>query len=471
MEEGKRQRSLQSLTYSYYGAWSDFLEKTVTISSPPTPDEPPHAGFTVPTTGYRGAAITINSTAWDKEDGARENLPHEYYMQNMASGNETMASASRTSWTKTFSTMGAFQLRQTVEDHLGQVDSVTHTIEIVNRLPVAQLYLPASTDQNAPTKVETRTPTFKWNYGDPDDDPETKFQVKVYRYGGVLEQDSGIKSGNLLLWTPGVELPEHVDMYVLVRVFDGYDWSDYSDPHFFFIETNRQPEGDFDWLPKPAYEGDPIRITQAVSDPDLDMLSVSYAVTDPDGASAGYDYTVAPSYTDKAGPQFIGLKVGTYKVRMTISDGKAAPVAVTKNIVVLPLSVAGEVRHTDLWDERRIASNRDAGGDADQPRAYNVFWAGERFLLGASTTDTVTDTDAIEVKVTMNGRTVSLTSINPSHTNWSGEMWDADFEKLPDGPLTFTFKAIYSNGTVKLTQVTVVIAGNVQQTVGVHRRQ
>lgn len=454
-----------------YNAWSDFLEKTIAIGALPSPDEPPHAGFTNPATAYRGDPVTINSTAWDKEDGARDNLPHEYYLQSLSDGSETMASNSRTSWTKTFSTMGKFQFRQTVEDHVGQVDTVSHAIDVVNRIPVASIYIPSSTDQNRPDKFTVTKPVMKWNYGDSDNDPETKYQVKVYRYGGVLEQDSGVKNGNALNWTPGADLPERVNMYVVVRVFDGYDWSSYSDPRFFYIETNRPPTGDFDWQPKPVYEGDSIRFTHAVGDPDHDALSVSYTITDPDGVPASYAYTVADPYSNSSGPQFIGEKVGTYKAKMTISDGKAPPVAVSKDIVVLPLAVAGEVRHTDLWDERRIAFNRKESGSDDQPRAYSVFWAGERFLLRASTTDTLTDTDAVSVKVTMDGRTVSLTASDPSRSSWSGEMWETDFEKLPDGPLTFAFKATYSNGTVKAATATIVIASNMQQTVGVHRRQ
>ncbi|WP_308635581.1 glycoside hydrolase family 78 protein [Paenibacillus silvisoli] len=452
-----------------YGAWTDFLEKTITIGTLPSPDEPPHAGFTSPATGYRGVPVTMDSTAWDKEDGARQNLPHEYYIQTDG-GAESLASTARTSWTKTFSTLGTFSIRQTVEDHVGQASTVTHSITITNRVPAAELYLPSSTNQSAPEKLATATPTFKWNYSDLDDDSQTKYQVKVYRYGGILEQDSGIRSGSALLWTPGAALPEKVDMYVIVRVFDGYDWSSYSAPKYFYLETNQPPAADFDWLPKPVYEGDKVSLTQTLSDSDQDSLSIRYQVTDPVGASQAYDLTGSFPYAT-AGPSFNAATPGSYTVQLTVSDGKAAPVFIRKTINVLPLTVSGQVKHTEQWNERRKESNLAASGNENSPRSYATFWAGERFMLEAATTVTGTATAADRVTATLNGVAVSLQPANAAKTAWRGDMWEESFENLPEGPLLFTFKAVYTNGTVKSTTVTVTIAGNTRQTVGVHRVQ
>ena len=92
-------------------------------------------------------------------------------------------------------------------------------------------------------------------------------------------------------------------------------------------------------------------------------------------------------------------------------------------------------------------------------------------MIAAQTTDTGTLTVTSRVEVAMNGYRMDLAADNASHTRWRGELWDESFEKLPDGPLTFTFKATYNNGTVKTTTVIVKMAGNVQQVYGVfHRR-
>ncbi|MBM7566728.1 hypothetical protein [Paenibacillus sacheonensis] len=455
-----------------YGAWSEWYVVMLPVTDLAPPNNPPVPGFTADRVNtFRGVPITFNSTAYDVEDGDRTKLPHEYYVSNTSAGStESFASNSRTNWTKSFSSMGTFNVRQTVSDADGATADFSLQVNIVNQKPKAVITAPASTDQANPTKLTVLRPDFQWNYSDADGDTQTQFQVKIYKYGGVLQYDSGVKTSSANDWIPGGDLPEKVNMYVIVRVFDGYDWSGNSDPHYFYIETNRPPTADFDWSPKPVYEGDTIKITQTIGDPDKDSLSVQYTVKDPNGAQTTYPYSLANPYPTN-GPLFAAPLVGTYTVQLTVSDGKAPPVAVTKNIVVLPLSVSGLVKHTELWNERRRESNLKASGDAEHPRGYGVFWAGERFLLSASTTDTLTETDAVEVKVTLNGLTASLTPSGPSRASWSGELWDPEFEKLPDGPLTFAFKALYSNGTVKFATVKVVIAGNVQQTVGVHRRK
>jgi len=259
-------------------------------------------------------------------------------------------------------------------------------------------------------------------------------------------------------------------MYVKVRAFDGYDWGDWSDPKFFYIETNLPPTADFDWTPKPVYEGDTVQIRHMIDDPDLDTLQVSYTVKDPEGGTQTFTSILNSPYP-QTGPSFRAVKTGSYKVELTVQDGKAPPVTVIKNIPVLPLAVNGQVRHTDLWDLRRKEFNTKQSGSESSPRGYEVFWAGEKFVLHAQTTETGTATQADAVEVTMNGFTAQLDGADLRRTSWSGSLWDESFEKLADGPLTFAFTSTYNNGTVKTAYVTVTIAGNVQQTVGVHRRQ
>ncbi|WP_236345403.1 CARDB domain-containing protein [Paenibacillus plantiphilus] len=455
-----------------YGAWSDYTVVTLDVSSIATPNTPPVPGFTTSHINtFRNVPITINSTAYDAEDGGRQNLPHEYYIRNMTTGGaESIQSTSRTNWSKTFSSLGSFTIRQIVTDSAGAEAQFSRQVNIVNHKPVAQITVPESVDQNNPTKLTELRPAFMWSYSDADNDPQTRYELKLYRYGGMQLFESGVKPGASLNWRPSVDLPEHVPMYVIVRTYDGYDWSEWSAPKYFYIETNRPPTADFDWLPKPVYEGDMIRVSHALDDPDRDMLSVSYKVTDPDGMEQSFAYHVNQPYST-TGPVFRGAEPGGYKVEQMVSDGKAPAVVVVKTITVLPLKVEGQVDHTALWNERRKSFNNKESGTDNSPRGYDVFWAGEKFVLASGTTATGTATRTEQVEVTMGGFSVDMTPSNAAGTSWTGEMWDESFEHLPDGPLIFTFTATYSNGTIKTTTVPIAIRGNIQQTVGVHRRQ
>ncbi|MBP3962027.1 hypothetical protein [Paenibacillus lignilyticus] len=455
-----------------YDAWSEWTIVALPISKPASPNSPPNPGFTSSHINtFRGVAVNFDSYASDAEDGDRTELLHEYYLKNVTTGSaETLVSGSRTNWNKSFSSLGTFMIRQLVEDTAGAAAQFSLQVNILNQLPSANVANPTSSDQNTPTKLEDLRPNLTWTYFDADSDGQTQFQMKIYRYGGILVQDSGVIPSSGVIWTPSSNLPEKVNLYVMVRVFDGYDWSTYSSPKYFYIETNKPPTGDFDWQPKPVFEGDSMTLTLVIADPDKDHLDVQYTITDPAGVSQTYNYNGDHPYST-VGPSVSGVLPGVYTIQLTVADGKAPPIIVRKSITVLPLSVSGQVKHTELWEERRKASNRETSGNENSPRAYSVYWAGEKFMLSATTTATGTATIADQVKVTMNGMTVTLSPTNAAKTSWTGEMWEESFEELGDGPLTFTFKAFYNNGTVKTANATITIAGDVQQTIGVHRVQ
>lgn len=236
------------------------------------------------------------------------------------------------------------------------------------------------------------------------------------------------------------------------------------------VVNNRPPTADFDWLPKPVYEGDTVQFKSIVADADGDSLAVSYELVSPRGTKTNYSYTLTSPYPATA-PLIRMVDAGSWTVTMTVSDGKAPPVVTVKTVTVLPLTVNGSVKHTDLWNEHRRNSNEKESGDPESPRGYNVFWAGEKFLLESATTVTGTATKADRVEVMMGKHTVSLSKLNGSGTSWGGELWNEELAKLDDGPLTFTFVAYYNNGTTKSVTVTVIIEGDMIEIVGVHRVQ
>ncbi|MBT2292324.1 hypothetical protein J7E73_24985 [Paenibacillus albidus] len=156
-----------------------------------------------------------------------------------------------------------------------------------------------------------------------------------------------------------------------------------------------------------------------------------------------------------------------YAIEVEVFDGFdwSAP-SPRKYMMVNLLSVKGGVKHTMEWDNNRKAYNLKKSGDENGPRGYNVFWAGERFVFLADTTG-LPDT----VEVTMpGGYSVQLTATDADKVVWTGELYDASFQKLPDGPLTFTFTAANEYQT-KTDKVTVVISGDWSEYFQNHRIQ
>lgn len=145
-----------------------------------------------------------------------------------------------------------------------------------------------------------------------------------------------------------------------------------------------------------------------------------------------------------------------YAVEVEVYDGfNWSIVSPRKYFMVNLLSIKGGVKHTEEWNNNRKGYNLKKSGNEESPRGYNVYWAGERFVLQGIATG-LPDT----VQVTMSGGyTTQLTPTNSDKTLWTGDLYDSSFEKLPDGPVTFTFTAQNEYHT-KVDAVTVVIAGD-----------
>ncbi|MFD2614730.1 CARDB domain-containing protein [Paenibacillus gansuensis] len=460
-----------------YGALSDWTVKTITSGRLGPPNNPPVPGFTTTHTNtYRGVPVTFNSTAHDQEDGARENLQHMYFIKNVLDGVETPVSTSRTNWVKTFGSLGTFNIRQVVTDSDGATASYQLQVSINNRLPFTDVTEPPTTDSSNPKRYYVLRPNFRWSYSDPDTDAQSKFQVRIYRYGGVLQLDSGEVSGSITNWTPNSDLPEKVNMYIQVRAYDGYDWGPWSSAKYFYINTNTPPFGDFKIYTydannpaMPIYESDTVNIASVgVGDGENDTLSVRYEVKDPSNVKiVDQNYTFNPPYPN-TGPSFKVITPGLYTVTQTISDGQAAPVVKTKTFQVNPLGIAAEVKHTSDWERKRLEYNLSV--DPDRPVSW--FWAGEQFDLLSDLTDTTTSwTKATRVSVNFAAKSLNQDLTSTDKLKWSGSMWQPNFKDIPDGNYNFIFTSYWSNGAVKQTTVTIKIAGNVFDVIRTHLLQ
>jgi hypothetical protein len=154
-----------------------------------------------------------------------------------------------------------------------------------------------------------------------------------------------------------------------------------------------------------------------------------------------------------------------YAVEVEVYDGFSwSNVSARKYFMVNLLTVQGGVQHTADWNGNRQAYNMNKSGTAESPRGYNIFWAGESFVLQANTTGMP---DTVEVTMT-GGYRALLTPTDTNRTLWTGQLYDSVFEKLPDGPVTFTFIARNAFST-KTDTVTVNILGDWSEYFASHR--
>ncbi|MEK5586591.1 hypothetical protein MKZ21_30500 [Paenibacillus sp. FSL P2-0536] len=154
-----------------------------------------------------------------------------------------------------------------------------------------------------------------------------------------------------------------------------------------------------------------------------------------------------------------------YAVEVEVFDGfNWSNVSARKYFMVNLLSIKGAVKHTEEWNNNRKDYNLKQSGNEESPRGYNVFWAGERFVLQGIATGLP---DTVQVTMT-GGYTTQLTPTNSDKTLWTGELYDSSFDKLPDGPVTFTFTAKNEYNT-KVDTVSVVIAGDWSEYFRSHR--
>lgn len=350
-----------------YSAWSDWLERTVTVSTPVAPNDPPMPGFNLSkTTVYRGEAVTITTTASDPEDGAAANIQHEYYIKNETAGDpETLQSTNRGAWTKAFNSLGLMSIRQVVCDSKELCAQTIKKVTVLNRPPVAN----------------------------------------------------------------------------------------------------------FDWMPKPAYEGDTISITNLSTDLDGDSLTYSWNIEGPNGFNK--TSTVKELSLDNTDTTD---NPGSYTVKLTVQDSMGASHSVTRIVNVSPLGIQGYVKHTEAWETNRLHHNEKY---PSEQRPSHWFWAGEAFVLEATITNTGTSQTkpiSVEAKaISVPALRKSLAAIPPGMTSWGTLLLEEDtsisFDKLVQGAYSFIFTVHYSNGVTKTSTVPIRIQETVDSYVQVHRIQ
>lgn len=327
--------------------------------------------------------------------------------------------------------------------------------------PTAVVTVPLSSDPNNPTIVYTKRPTIKWNYYDADGDTQTRAYINIDKpdtwYSDVIYQLSGSAKES----TVNTDLVDGATYSVMVKPYDQYKEGPWSAVKYLKIIANRPPVANFTWTPSSAiWEGDTINLINQSTDPDTgDRLSYLWTIKSPDGKAT------TSTLTDPVVPR---VKSGTYIITLKVTDLRGFTNEITKSITVRPLIVEGYVRHTLDWNNHRMDYNRKQTGNPETPRSYSTFWAGEKFVLETTTSETAT-----KLKVEMNfpnvGERAYTLIPNPRTNQWTGSAWEEVFVNIPDGSYSIRFTATYSNGMVKEDTVQINISGNVMELPKVHR--
>ncbi|NEW08694.1 PKD domain-containing protein [Paenibacillus sp. SYP-B3998] len=361
-----------------------------------------------------------------------------------------------------------YQVRVRVEDsHLTWSEWTNVGWMVANRPPTAIMRVPDGTQAN-PTHIQTVRPTLQWSQIDQDAGTVfTYFQIQITNEANdTIVLDTGSYSQNtastLGYWTVDRDLPAGQKLRVRVRVFDGHAWSDYSPQTWLYI--NRAPSVDFDWSPKPVWEGDRVQINNLSIDLDGDDLAYEWKVQDPN--------LITSTFTSK-NIAYPFNQPGNYQVSLTVTDGYLSATS-TKSIPAAPLTIQSDVNYTEKW-----LALHEKNGD-QTVLAPKDFYSGEIFVVSSRSSSAPVDEVTAWMDTTgLDGHslyvTQKLTVSLENGTFYSGDLFDIRFqsyaEGLPPGLQMIHFRIRYRNGVVKTEDIPVNMIGNVNKSVGVHRVQ
>ncbi|WP_309121745.1 CARDB domain-containing protein [Paenibacillus sp.] len=450
-----------------YGVWSEWAEQSVNVTLIPA-NAPPVATMTYPAGTQASPTMETSrrpTLRWSQTDADPGTVFTRFQLQVTNEANTLMVldsgelaqntTATAASWIPTSDLPTGQKLRVRVRVHDGTEWSAwsAQTWIFINHAPVASLTYPTGTQAN-PTVSPTPRPIVRWTQTDPD--PGTVFEyfeVEISNEANnLMRADSGQwyqhTSSTNGSWSVDTDLPLGEKLRTRVRVFDGIEWSSWSEIRWLLV--NRSPIADFTWTPATVYEKDDLNLVNTSTDPDGDALTYVWTITRPDGM------TVNGTTTDITLPDAMQ---GIYTVRLRATDPHGAFGERTKTILVQDLTIAGQVSHTAEWETYRQTHNAKF---PDRPRAITDFWAGEAFVLSATVTNTGSSTTkpvSVVAELTATGDTKELTG--GDRVNFSGTMVESDHATtLTDGPYVMRFTVTWSNGHIETDDVPFNIVGS-----------
>ncbi|MEM5013981.1 PKD domain-containing protein [Niallia taxi] len=421
---------------------SDSMTKTVTVGN-----RPPKADYIYnPTTVYNDTNITFTNNSND-QDG--DTLTYKWEMQKPNEFTWTQISTDK-DITKVLNQKGSWKVKLTVTDSSNASDSISKTIEVKNRPPVADFTFSPSTIYNN-TNV-----TFKNQSNDVDKDPLT------YQWEYQAPNSSTWSS-----FSTGVN-PSRVfdtigEWKIRLTVKD--DSGETASKTKSLVVKNRVPEVTLSYNPDDVFEGDTVNICVDVKDPDGQKMDVKLyinknyttksLVLQKNGVTSGSTVCYEQQESEK----------GRYDLSVEVNDGYDTTEVETW-FYAKPLIIIGHVNHAEDWLEK----HNELGHSLDK------FYSGEKFFLQADvssypieyvkTTLIAEQTDNTPVKITK-----TLSSL--SDVLYDGFIYDEKHQEYPTnlkkGPAQFDFEVKYTNGVIKQDTVDIEIIDDVLKVYKYHR--
>lgn len=235
--------------------------------------------------------------------------------------------------------------------------------------------------------------------------------------------------------------------------------------------NNRPPEiKDILIRPKYIYEGDDVTLTFSIYDPDpKDSVNVYLYHRKSGQTSWNLMNTWSGLVSQKAHNLsyiFTKQNVGSYDIRIVAIDSRDFKADTEdkekpKYQVNILEIFNSKVSHTDKWEENRKVYNLSKTGNQDTPRLVNHYFPGEKFLLSTNTTLIDENSDVyclgIDVVIDEEPHLNSLLSTNYMRDEWSGDLYNSEMLYWKDRDLNFSFRASWSNGTVKTERIAISI--------------
>ncbi|WP_211656200.1 PKD domain-containing protein [Planococcus alpniumensis] len=301
-----------SLVLDKKGSWNVRLtandgEDTKSVTKILSVDNrPPVADFNWnPSTIYNDTSVTFSDASTDV-DG--DTLTYQWAYQEPGTSGWIEFSTDE-SPSQVFNKKGKWNIRLTVSD--GALNhSVTKSMTVQNRPPVADfnwnpttIFNDTKVDfVNSSSDVDKDSLTYQWAYQEPESSSWKNFSTD--------EQPSRTfdKKGS---WSIRLTVSDGAATHSKTKVLN---------------VGNRGPKANFGWNPATIYNDTNVIFEDASSDLDNDSLSYAWAYQEP-GTSKWIDFSTTEN------PERLFEKKGTWKIRLTVSDG-AGTDSIIKSLTV-----------------------------------------------------------------------------------------------------------------------------------------